>query len=319
MLEVRGLTHRFGALVAVDELSFGVGAGEIVGLVGRNGAGKTTTMRAVMGIVRPSRGAIEWEGHAVAFADRLGFGYMPEERGLYPQMRVLDQVSYFARLHGADGDAATRAARGWLVRLGLGDRGQERLVALSHGNQQRVQLSVALVHAPKLLVLDEPFAGLDPEAVDALSKILRAQAVEGVAVLFSSHQLELVERLCERVVILEEGRRLAAGTLAELRGQFPALLRVRVGGSSEWAQHLDGVRVVRADGDGVLLELGAGVDAQAILRAAQAAGAVEQFAFESGSLSDTYRRLVSRCRAARLVSCWRVRCESACRAACSGR
>jgi ABC-2 type transport system ATP-binding protein len=138
------------------------------------------------------------------------------------------------------------------VRLGLGERGQERLVALSHGNQQRVQLAVALVHAPKLLVLDEPFAGLDPEAVDALSEILRAQAGEGVAVLFSSHQLELVERLCERVVILEQGRRLAVGTLAELRGRFPALLRVRVEGSSEWADGLVGARVVRADGDGVL-------------------------------------------------------------------
>ena len=292
MLEVRDLTHRFGDVVAVDDLSFGVRAGKIVGLVGRNGAGKTTTMRAVMGIVRPIRGAIEWEGHPVAFADRLRFGYMPEERGLYPQMRVLDQVSYFARLHGADGDAAARAARSWLVRLGLGDRGQERLVALSHGNQQRVQLAVALVHAPKLLVLDEPFAGLDPEAVDALSAILRERADEGVAVLFSSHQLELVERLCERVVIVEQGRRLAAGTLAELRGQFPALLRVRVAGSSEWANRLDGARAVRADAEGVLLEIGAGVDAQAILRAAQAAGPVEHFAFESGSLSDTYRRLM---------------------------
>src|SRR5579884_908979 len=119
MLEVSNLTRRFGELVAVDDVSFGVGAGEIVGLVGRNGAGKTTTMRAVMGIMSLDSGSIEWDEHAVTFADRLRFGYMPEERGLYPQMQVLDQVSYFARLHGADGEAAARAARDWLVRLGL--------------------------------------------------------------------------------------------------------------------------------------------------------------------------------------------------------
>jgi ABC-2 type transport system ATP-binding protein len=292
-LEISGLFHRFGELVAVDGVSLAVGEGEIVGLVGRNGAGKTTTMRAVMGILRPQRGELRWFGHPLGETDRRRFGYMPEERGLYPQMRVLDQVCYFARLHGVGVHEAPLLARRWLERLGLGDRAHERLIALSHGNQQRVQLAVALVHDPQLLVLDEPFAGLDPEAVDALSEILRSRASEGAAVLFSSHQLELVERVCRRVVILDAGRVLAAGTLGELRERLPAQLRVKVDGAPGWAAALAGARVVREDWDGVLLVLDAGTDPQAILTAAQAAGRVEHFGFESAGLLDLYRQLAS--------------------------
>ena len=293
-LEVLDLRHRFGDVVALDGVAFGVGAGEIVGLVGRNGAGKTTTMRSVMGIVRPDRGAVEWSGHPVGEADRLRFGYMPEERGLYPQMRLLDQVAYFARLHGFDAAAAEGAARTWLERLGLGERMSDKLVALSHGNQQRVQLAVALVHGPELLVLDEPFSGLDPEAVDSLSHVLFERARDGAAVLFSSHQLELVERICRRVVIVESGRVLADGTLPELRRRLPAQLRVKVDAPSDWARPLKGVRIESADEDGVLLVVDPGTDPQIILRAAQTAGPVEHFGFETAGLVDLYREMVSR-------------------------
>ena len=293
-LEVLDLRHRFGDVVALDGVAFGVGAGEIVGLVGRNGAGKTTTMRSVMGIVRPDRGAVEWSGHPVGEADRLRFGYMPEERGLYPQMRLLDQVAYFARLHGFDAAAADGAARTWLERLGLGERMSDKLVALSHGNQQRVQLAVALVHGPELLVLDEPFSGLDPEAVDSLSHVLFERARDGAAVLFSSHQLELVERICRRVVIVESGRVLADGTLPELRRRLPAQLRVKVDAPPDWAHPLKGVRIESADEDGVLLVVDPGTDPQIILRAAQTAGSVEHFGFETAGLVDLYREMVSR-------------------------
>jgi ABC-2 type transport system ATP-binding protein len=293
-LEVLDLRHRFGDLVALDGVAFGVGAGEIVGLVGRNGAGKTTTMRSVMGIVRPDRGAVEWSGHPIGEADRLRFGYMPEERGLYPQMRLLEQVAYFARLHGFDAAAADGAARTWLERLGLGERMSDKLVALSHGNQQRVQLAVALVHGPELLVLDEPFAGLDPEAVDSLSHVLFERAQDGAAVLFSSHQLELVERICRRVVIVESGRVLADGTLPELRRRLPAQLRVKVDAPPDWARPLKGVRIESADEDGVLLVVDPGTDPQIILRAAQTAGPVEHFGFETAGLVDLYREMVSR-------------------------
>jgi ABC-2 type transport system ATP-binding protein len=293
-LEVLDLHHRFGDVVALDGVAFGVGPGEIVGLVGRNGAGKTTTMRAVMGIVRPDRGGVMWSGHAIEQGDRLRFGYMPEERGLYPQMRLLEQVAYFARLHGFDQAAADDAARIWLDRLGLGERTADKLVALSHGNQQRVQLAVALVHGPELLVLDEPFAGLDPEAVDSLSQVLFEWAAAGAAVLFSSHQLELVERICRRVVIVEAGRVIADGTLAELRARLPAELRVKVDAPPNWARSLEGVRIQSADDDGVLLVVDPGTDPQTILRAAQAAGPVEHFGFETAGLVDLYREMVSR-------------------------
>src|ERR1700716_2301537 len=202
MLEISDLYQRFGDRVAVDKLSLAVDGGEIVGLVGRNGAGKTTIMRAVMGIYRPLGGSITWSGHPVGLPDRLRFGYMPEERGFYPQMRVFDQIAYFARLHGVQMPAATTRAQEWITNLGLKGSEQDRVVALSPGNQQRVQLAVALVYRPELLFLDEPFAGLDPSAVDSLSEVLRAEAARGTAVLFSSHQLELVERLCDRVAIL---------------------------------------------------------------------------------------------------------------------
>jgi ABC-2 type transport system ATP-binding protein len=293
MLEASKLYHRFGDLVALDNVTLTVEAGEIVGLVGRNGAGKTTAMRAVMGILRPDRGSVTWRGHTVGDADRKRFGYMPEERGLYPHMRLTALVSYFARLHGLDPTAARRAANGWLDRLGLGARLDEKLVELSHGNQQRVQLAVALAHAPELLVLDEPFAGLDPEAVDSLSEVMRAQAREGVAILFSSHQLELVERICRRVVIFDEGHVLAAGTLHELRKGLPAHLRVKVDAPTDWATGIPRTRVAVEDPGGVLLVVEPGADTREILRAAQAAGTVERFGFDAGGLIDLYRQLLA--------------------------
>jgi len=291
-LHISDLVHRFGERVAVDGLTADVSGGEIVGLVGRNGAGKTTTMRAVMGILRPTSGEVKWHGHVVGPDDRLRFGYMPEERGLYPQMRVLDQMRYFARLHGLDSDTADSEARSWLSRLDLEGRAQDRVVALSHGNQQRVQLAVALVHRPELLVLDEPFSGLDPTAVDVLSGVLRAEAQRGAAVLFSSHQLELVERLCDRVIILEEGHVLAMGSLAELRESFPQYLRVKVDATEDWTIHLNGATVVGRDPSGVLIRLNGGTDPQAILKTAQTAGPVEHFGFESAGLVDLYRQLM---------------------------
>lgn len=293
MLEIRDLYQRFADRVAVDHLSATVGAGEIVGLVGRNGAGKTTTMRAVMSVLTPVGGTVVWGGHEAGIQDRLRFGYMPEERGLYPQMRILDQLVYFARLHGMRTDAARDQARTWLQRLELGGREADRVVALSHGNQQRVQLAVALVHEPDLLVLDEPFAGLDPAAVDVLSEVIREVARQGKAILFSSHQLELVERLCDRILILDQGRLLASGTLAELRGRVTQHLRVQVATSEDWAAGLKNCRILRRDGDGVRFAVQPGADAHAILQAATQAGELQFYGYESGGLSDLYRELVA--------------------------
>ena len=199
LLELDSLSRRFGNVTALDNLSFTVPAGQVVGFLGPNGAGKTTTMRAIFGLTDLDAGAVRWNGAPVGPAERRRFGYMPEERGLYPNMLVAEQVRYIGRLHGMD--AAAAAAAQWLERLAVADRAGSKVEALSHGNQQRVQLAAALVHDPEALVLDEPLAGLDPTGIDAIGEVLLERAHSGRCVLFSSHQLDLVEDLCESVAM----------------------------------------------------------------------------------------------------------------------
>jgi ABC-2 type transport system ATP-binding protein len=279
--------------VALDGLTFAVPPGQVFGFLGPNGAGKTTTMRAIFGVLALDSGQIHWRGKPVDEQVRRSFGYMPEERGLYPNMAILDQVEYLGRLHDMTAPDARAAARNWLKRLGLGDRESAKLEALSHGNQQRVQLAAALVHDPELLVLDEPFAGLDPGGVDEMSAILAERAVAGVTVVFSSHQLDLVEHLCEAVAIINHGRLVAEGAVADLeRGDHPRLA-VRVAGdpSAQWAHELDPV-IGRLDGvlDGLAsIALTSGADSQQVLDAARAAGPVEHFTFETRRLSQVFR------------------------------
>ena len=217
-----GFSHvnkRFGAVQALHDCSFSVERGRMLGFLGPNGAGKTTAMRAVFGLVELDSGQVLWNGQPIEAAERMQFGYMPEERGLYPRMRVGEQLAYFGRLHGLDDGASRAAAERWLERLDLADRADARLEELSHGNQQRAQLAAALLHEPDLLVLDEPFAGLDPIAVHTLAEVLRGEAARGAAVLFSSHQLELVEDICEGVAIIDHGHVVAhrRGGRAETR------------------------------------------------------------------------------------------------------
>ena len=206
------LSKRFASVQALADLSFSVERGRMLGFLGPNGAGKTTAMRAVFGLVEVDSGEVLWRGQPVGLEERLRFGYMPEERGLYPRMPVREQLEYFGRLHGLEASAARAAAQKWLERLGLADRAEAKVEELSHGNQQRAQLAAALVHEPELLVLDEPFAGLDPLAVRTLAEVLRGEAARGAAVVFSSHQLELVEDICEDVVIIDHGQIVATGT-----------------------------------------------------------------------------------------------------------
>ncbi|WP_139738913.1 ABC transporter ATP-binding protein [Actinomyces wuliandei] len=217
MLSVSRLSKRFGRLQALDSLSLSLAQGEIVGFVGANGAGKSTAMRIIMGVLTADSGTLTWKGSPVDTAVRRSIGYMPEERGLYPRMRVTHQLSYLARLHGLGTAQARTAVRHWTDRLGLAERRDEEVQRLSLGNQQRVQLAAALVSDPQLLILDEPFSGLDPVAVTVMSEVLRQRAQEGVPTLFSSHQLDVVERLCDRVVIIRSGRVLAEGTVPQLQ------------------------------------------------------------------------------------------------------
>lgn len=296
MLELRGLTRRFGEVVALDDVSFSVPQGHMVGFVGPNGAGKTTAMRIVLGVLQADAGEVRWRERPVDAETRRRFGYMPEERGLYPKMRVLDQLIYLARLHGlGKGDARAQAARMVEV-LGVPDRMRDKTETLSLGNQQRVQLAAALVHRPEVLVLDEPFSGLDPVGVDVLSGVLREQADAGVPVVFSSHQLDLVERLCESVVLIDRGRVVADGRIAELRATDPRrLLRVEVAEATDgWLDTVPGVRVLEPLLDGAIVELGDGVHEMDVLDAARAAGQVRHFSVVQPSLSEIFRRAVLR-------------------------
>jgi ABC-2 type transport system ATP-binding protein len=294
-LEIDGLRRRYGTVTALDGLTFGVPAGQVFGFLGPNGAGKTTTMRAIFGVTALDAGEIRWRGKPVDEAARRTFGYMPEERGLYPAMALFDQVEYFARLHGMDGAGAEKAAWHWIDRLGLSGRGRTRIDALSHGNQQRAQLAVALVHNPDLLVLDEPFSGLDPGGIDDMSSILAERAAAGVTVLFSSHQLDLVEDICEAVAIIYRGRLVVSGAVADLRRGDHARLAVRVAGdrTGAWSAGLPAatgtVDSVRVDGTAEI-SLTTSADSQTILDLARAAGSVEHFAFEDRSLSEVFRQ-----------------------------
>jgi ABC-2 type transport system ATP-binding protein len=284
-------------------MTFAVEPGSVTGFLGPNGAGKTTTMRAVFGLTALDAGEVRWDGRRIDHQARRRFGYLPEERGLYPTMRVLDQLVYLGRLRGlSDDDAAAEATR-WLGDLGLTDRARDSLEDLSLGNQQRVQLIGALIHRPDVLVLDEPFSGLDPVAVDALSKVLVAEARRGATVLFSSHQLDLVEDLCERAIVVDRGRVVAEGTIDDLTAGSDPVLEVVVPSDPDatWARSLDrkNVRVVSVQAGRVRLALepgpGSAVDrAAAVLDAARAAGPVSHFAFERRSLAEVFLGTVGR-------------------------
>ena len=295
MLELEGLTRRFGDVVALDGLSFTVPPGQVFGFLGPNGAGKTTAMRAVFELIALDDGVVRWKGAPATSSVRRRFGYMPEERGLYPGMFVADQIEYLARLHGVASGAARGAAMHWLEMLGVADRATSKLETLSLGNQQRVQLAAALVHEPELLVLDEPLSGLDPVGVDAVSAVLVEQATAGRGVLFSSHQIDLVEDLCESVAIIDHGRLVAAGTVEELTTGGRRRLVVKVDGewAGTWAREVPGVVISRVEGGAVRLVLDKDTDPQAVLSAAMRAGPVEQFGFERQRLSEVFREAMA--------------------------
>jgi len=295
LLELKGLTRRYGPVTALDGLSFSVQAGQVVGFLGPNGAGKTTTMRAVFGLTDLDSGEVRWNGARVDQPARRRFGYMPEERGLYPGMLVGEQVEYMGRLHGLSATKAGTATKMWLERLGVADRWDSKVDVLSHGNQQRVQLAAALCHEPELIVLDEPLSGLDPGGIDDIGKVLVERASAGCCVLFSSHQLDLVEDLCESVTIIDHGKLVVSGRVDDLATSGPRRLVVRIDGDrgATWARDLAGVAVSEINGGAVRLVLDESVDSDVVLRAAMAAGRVSEFSFARRRLSEVFREALA--------------------------
>jgi ABC-2 type transport system ATP-binding protein len=268
----------------------------MLGFLGPNGAGKTTMMRAVFGLVRLDAGELLWDGRSIGLTERLRFGYMPEERGLYPRMAVGEQIEYFGRLHGLTAGAARSAASRWLERLGLAERAGAKVEELSHGNQQRAQLAAALLHEPDLLVLDEPFAGLDPVAVHTLAEVLRGEAARGAAVLFSSHQLELVEDICEEVAVIDHGRVVATGDVDALR-RSSRRRRIELqldGAPTTWLPDVAGVQLVERRNGDLRLLAGRDVDPQQVLVEAEQAARVVAFSYGPPSLAELFLELVGR-------------------------
>ena len=284
MLTLSNLSKRFGSLQALDRLSLSLDAGEIVGFVGANGAGKSTTMRIVMGVLAADSGSVTWKGSPVDASTRRAIGYMPEERGLYPRMKVTEQLVYLARLHGLSASAAKAAADQWTERLGL---------------QERVQLAAALVSDPELLILDEPFSGLDPVAVDVMSQVLLERAAAGVPTLFSSHQLDVVERLCDRVIIIRSGRLVADGTVPELQASEAPRWRIVVEPPQDAAPlEADALSALASpetqiDGQGRLIITAAGTDEQKLLRTALHLGTVRELGPVRHRLTDIFREVLT--------------------------
>jgi ABC-2 type transport system ATP-binding protein len=294
VLEVRSVSHAFGERPVLDQVAFDVAPGVLTGLLGPNGAGKTTLIRVLFGVLDPTAGETRWRGQPVSRQDRQRWGYMPQERGLYPAMPAGEQLVYLARLHGLGKADATDAARRLLADVGLADRWADRPDKLSGGMQQRLQLAAALVHDPEVIVLDEPFAGLDPVAVEELSRTLTERARAGRTVLFSSHQLDLVQDLCEDIVLIDHGREVLRGRVADLRASSGRRqLRLTLGRHDrDWLAAFPEVSVVEDRADDLRLDLPPGTDPLAVLDAARAAGHVTDFGLELPTLSQLFMAAV---------------------------
>ncbi len=289
----------FGDIRALDGMTFRVEPGQMMGFLGPNGAGKTTSMRCVLGLVAMQTGNVRWNDRPIDDTTRRHVGYMPEERGLYPRMKVLEQVVYFGRLAGLGDRAARSAATSWLERLDLAGRYDSHVQELSHGNQQRVQLAVALVHSPSLLVLDEPFSGLDPVAVSTMSAIIAERAAAGAAVLFSSHQLDLVEGLCDDVVIVSHGRAQAMGRVGDLRAASPRrVLRVELeeaapASDTTWPPKIDDAEVIVRDERIYKAHVARHLAPVDLLAAIGSDRAIRSFSLEPPPLSEIFLEVVS--------------------------
>ncbi len=287
-LEARGISQRFGDRVVLEDVDLDVPAGRVIGLLGPNGAGKTTLMRILFGVLQPDAGRVEWRGRAATDDDRRQWGYMPQERGLYRDMRVIDQLVWIARLHGLDKATGHARATDLLERLDLGERATDKIQDLSGGMAQRVQLAAAMVHEPDVLVLDEPFAGLDPTAVQFLSEVILGHVRAGRNLLFSSHQLDLVEDLCETITLINHGHVVLHGDLRELKADSPdRYLRVSVAVDPAWVEGHHAT-IVTTDASGTRLRLEPGTDAGAVLDAVRAHASVPDFGVESPSLSELF-------------------------------
>ena len=297
-LEIDHVTKRFASTLALDELTFDVPSGAIFGFLGANGAGKTTTMRICLGILQADSGEVRWNGEPVTSIPRRTWGYLPEERGLYPRMPVLDQLVYFASLYGMPAASARREARAWLDRFRIGEMAGRRAEELSKGNQQKVQFIAAVLHKPQVLLMDEPFTGLDPVNLAILREAFLELRDEGRTLVFSTHQMEAAEALCESVAIVDRGRVVAGGTVTALK-RASGRRTIRISLDDEvvptWLSTLDGVIGIRPGPGHAELDLAPSAEPSAIIADVVRRGAaVSRFEVAEPSLEALFVEVVGR-------------------------
>ena len=292
MITLENINRSFGDKQVLHDLSFDIGDGRMTGFVGSNGSGKTTTMRILLGVLAADSGRILVDGTPITAGHRSAIGYMPEERGLYPKMPIIDQLVYLARFHGLTRQAAKKRGLDLLEQLELKGEPTDTLESVSLGNQQKVQIAAALIHDPQALILDEPFSGLDPVAVDRTLNVLTSFAASGAPVLFSSHQLDLVERLVDDLIIINDGRLVAAGTTSELRRQrsLPEWT-LQTDSDLGWVRGLPDISVVEFDGNWARFTAPNADSAEAVLRKALTVSSVSSFTPHEVALNRLFQEV----------------------------
>ena len=294
VLMLDSLTRSFGGKRVLNDLSFEIPQGRVFGFLGPNGSGKTTTMRIILGILTPDSGEVRYDGKRVTKADSKHFGYMPEERGLYQKMAVGEQLVYLGRLRGLSKRDARVKVTNWLERFGLAGQIASSVETLSLGNQQRVQLIAALLHEPQVLILDEPFSGLDPLATASMAEVMHDLVKTGRTLVFSSHQLDLVESICETVAIIADGSLVAYGDVAELtRSDDLEVEMVTSSDALQWISGVPGVQGISVADGRVRVQLASPRVSQELLRTALAQGSLREFAFRKKKLSEVFLQTVA--------------------------
>jgi len=293
-VELKSVTKRFGTFTAVDNLSLNVPAGSIYGFIGPNGSGKTTTLRMIMRIIYPNDGAIRVLGEDVigqgAASDRVG--YLPEERGLYRKMKVKDLIRFYAELKGYSRCAADIDR--WLHRMGLGDWGDKKIDALSKGMAQKVQFICTVIAKPELIILDEPFTGLDPVNASLFIEVIQELRRPGATLILSTHDMSVAERMCDYIFMIYKGRKVLDGTLEEIQASYGMdTLRVKMDLNGRPLENVPGVAAVSDYGHYQELRIGEGVDTQEVLRHLMRAGRVRHFEHAHPSLHDIFVRIAA--------------------------
>jgi ABC-2 type transport system ATP-binding protein len=291
-LIIDSVSKRFGDVQALDGISLEIKPGEVFGFLGANGAGKTTAMRIVLDILQPDSGTVTWNGRPNSEVPRETWGYLPEERGLYAKMNVLEQLVFFGRLHGLRGKAAEREVRDWLERFRIPEYADRRAEQLSKGNQQKIQFIAAILHDPQVLLMDEPFTGLDPINAALLKEAFVEMRDRGKTLVFSTHQMETVEELCESIAILDRGKVVVGGSVRDVRrSSGRQMVRLESDGDPEiaWLGTLDGVRIARRGQDYTEAEVTTGHDPAVVLQTALARGCkVRHFEIAEPSLEEIF-------------------------------